>query len=426
MCRAQFELDDIAEAEILCGHGLRRSDSGSSESDNEDQGNGTSEDVNRLISGRRSHASIFTWRIPAWATFSYSSVRHRPLHPRRRQQNPFGPEHTQPQSVRETPSRDITDPSLEEYPWGSPPFMSQTGGGGLLVRTEPTRMVVAHPPPVAWDDQTTVDLPYDNPFYTRAISNVLWLPRDPCGILNLDDTVDFKTSLTVVESAGELGVWKGLPETESPMEMDRPPSALLASPKQNPVLSNLSLPLVDGTEAIDLPFAIAKRVQAKENDVEQTRRPRRPSTYRGRLSGEKGTLGRRRPTILEPPPLLSYRSFSDGTVQSRERSSSIMSALQTPPRLVRARSTDHELGLRPDVHAQADLVAANASTSRVSLNPPRLTRAQNVSTHQAILHEVVAEESNALASRIEEEQAEADKSRTTKSWLTSWMFKKSS
>jgi hypothetical protein len=47
-----------------------------------------------------------------------------------------------------------------------------------------------------------------------------------------------------------------------------------------------------------------------------------------------------------------------------------------------------------------------------------------VSSHAAIVQEVMAEEEHALANRLEEEEAEAEKATTTKSWLTSWMFTK--
>jgi hypothetical protein len=87
--------------------------------------------------------------------------------------------------------------------------------------------------------------------------------------------------------------------------------------------------------------------------------------------------------------------------------------------------TDQGFGVRPDTHAQADFVAANNSSSRVSLNVPKLSRNQNVSAAQAIFHEVLEEERQALRDRLEEETAEATKSQGNKSWLTSWMFRKS-
>ncbi|EEB87618.1 hypothetical protein MPER_14978, partial [Moniliophthora perniciosa FA553] len=103
--------------------------------------------------------------------------------------------------------------------------------------------VSVHPPPTSWDDQTTIDLPYDNPYYTRTINNVLWLPRDPCGVLDLDDTIDLKIAISVDPVAGQIGTcFVNLPFTPEPEA-------------------------VDGTETIDLPAVLAKRAEARD-DVE--------------------------------------------------------------------------------------------------------------------------------------------------------------
>ncbi|KAF8895476.1 hypothetical protein BD779DRAFT_1609024 [Infundibulicybe gibba] len=431
ICRAQFEKDDIKEAEILCGIGGERpSDDGCDESGNvaHDQ------DGRNLLTGAQSRPSVFTWRLPAWVNLSYKTIRHHPHHQRRRRPNPFGPPSqslTQTSMSREAhlmnhlPQERQVEPYSHDYQWG----ISQSGPteGDITNIKIDLRPVVPHPSPITWDDQTTVDLPYDNPYYTREIASTLWLPRDPCGILNLDDTVDMKVSLTVEVSAGQLGSWLGLGETSSPLLMSDTSSDLPSPRLPRSLTAAVPLPQVDGTEEIDLPLTIAKRVQAKEDDVEQTIRPRRPSAYQRKVSsGDQSTMARRttrrRPSVLDPP-LPTFRSFSDGnTTGGRGRSSSIMSALQLPPRRHRSRSTDHEFGILSSPQASPEL--ANASTSRVSLAPPPLSRTQNVSTRQAIVHEVLAEEVDAMANRLEEEEAEANKAKSTKSWLTSWMFKK--
>jgi hypothetical protein len=324
------------------------------------------------------------------------------------------------------------------YPWNIPvsnpkndPAIMNTNMNTLSM----TGPVVRHPPPLPWDDQATIDLPYDNPFYTRTIDNVLWLPRNPAGILDLDDTVDLKVAIPVEVAAGRLGTWLGLAEAESPDEQyDSTPNAATSEyiPK-SPGIPHTPLPEVDGTEEIDLPLVIAKRVQAKEPDVENTVRPRKSSLFLRKASGDKGSgsMGPsspslsmpRRPTVTERPTLTSFRSFAAEVSPTRARSSS---TLQIPhSTIARARSqTDQEFDVRPDAHAQADFVAANHSGSRVSLNVPKLSRTQNVSAAQAIFHEVLEEERQALQDRLEEETAEATKSQSTKSWLTSWMFRR--
>jgi len=282
--------------------------------------------------------------------------------------------------------------------------------------------VVPHPPPPTWDDDNTTDLPYDNPFYTRTINNALWLPRDPFGKLNLDDTIDLKIALTVDPTGGRLGFWLGMPETASPMQMSQISSVSIPHEERPSAKSSLEQDF-DGSEDIELPLVIAKRAQAND-DVEQTARRRRPSTFRRKASGSTIGSRARRPSIA---PRMSTRSFSEGAGKHRERSPSIMSTLQ-PPTMERVRSADWDIGVRPDVHAQGDFVLAHTSASRLSVAPapPPMTksRSNNVSTHAAIVHEVMAEEQVALADRLEEEEEEAEKATKPRSWFTAWMFKK--
>jgi len=280
--------------------------------------------------------------------------------------------------------------------------------------------VVPHPPPPIWDDDNTADLPYDNPFYTRTISNALWLPRDPFGKLDLDDTVDLKIALTVDPTGGHLGLWLDIPETASPQQMSQ--VSIVSSPPEERPSAELSSQEYDGSEEIELPLVIAKRAQAKD-DVEQAIRPRRNSTFRRKASGSTITSRPRRPSII---PRISSRSISE-SARARDRSGSIMSVLQ-PPTMERVRSADWEIGVRPDVHAQAEFVLSHSSlaTSHLSVAPPPMNkqRSLNVSTHAAITHEVLAEEQVALADRLEEEEREAEKATKPRSWFTAWMFKK--
>ncbi|KIM43405.1 hypothetical protein M413DRAFT_69962 [Hebeloma cylindrosporum] len=459
MCRAQYEHDDVIEADIIC-NGRRRDPTEAQDPEAQELIEGAQGNVPRNNVAPSPRASVFTWRLPAWVNFSYSTMNQRGHRPQHRRPNPFGPHKdkdlTEPVQIRprvqeaHKPEKRAEETAVNEikitpdgYPWNMPVSPHPKNDPAILNTNidtlSMTGPVVRHPPPLPWDDQGTIDLPYDNPFYTRTIDNVLWLPRNPAGILDLDDTVDLKVAIPVDATAGRLGTWLGLGETESPDEQyDSTPDAASADyiPK-SPGIPHTPLPEVDGTEEIDLPLVIAKRVQAKDG-VENTLRSRKSSLFIRKASGDKGgSVGpssplplsmRRRPTVTERPNLASFRSFSaEGPSPNRARSSS---TLQIPrPTTARSRSSgaDQELGVRPDAHAQADFVAANQSGSRVSLNVnvPKMSRTQNVSAAQAIFHEVLEEERQALHDRLEEETAEATKSQSTKSWLTSWMFRRS-
>ena len=438
MCRAQFELDDIAEADIVCQRRFRPSSS-EPETDPDKTITGSNiHDANGIVNRPDSKPSVLGWRLPAWINFSYSISRRGPR-PQRPHPKPFGfqqeknlsPSVSQPCEVhvpkqlspQEGPSSVTAYVPDEGYPWNVPEKRRDLRVLNISLDKSDSDTIVPHPPPVPWDDQAVIDLPYDNPFYTRTIDNVLWLPRNPTSVLDLDDTVDMKISITVEASVGRLGTWLGLGETMSPTATPSPPEQITKSPVMQ---CSLGLPEVDGTENIDLPPIIAQRVQAKEGGVEQTLRTRKSTIYPRRPStGEKNSSNPisvriQRPQTAERPMLPSYRSFSDST-SNRPRSS--LSALQLPAsNTVERVCLDQELGIRPDAHAQAEFVAAN--TSRISLKPPNLSRTQNVSAAQAIFHEVVQEERQALWDRLEEETAEAKQSKSTKSWLTSWMFRK--
>ncbi|KAJ7259497.1 hypothetical protein B0H12DRAFT_1014472 [Mycena haematopus] len=423
MIRTQFEHDDILEAQVLVPRPRGHEAEHGNEPPNHEQESNEQNPTNSRSPW--SADAMFTFRLPAWVNLSYATVRpHRPVQYR---PNPFGPREHQSFSRLgsmnfESPVKSSSAEAQRLINGHSPPSNDRSPAGS---KSEEPRWphnnsgpVVPHPPPPTWDDDNTADLPYDNPFYTRTISNALWLPRDPFGTLDLDDTVDLKIALTVDPTGGRLGLWQDIPETASPQDMSETSS--VSSPPEERPSAELSSQEYDGSEEIELPLVIAKRAQAKD-DVEQTVRPRRNSTFRRKASQSTMTLRPRRPSIL---PRYSSRSNSE-SARARDRSASIMSTLQ-PPTMDRVRSADREVGVRPDVHAQAEFVLSHSSTSHLSVAPPAMNkrRSSNVSTHAAIAHEVLAEEQVALADRLEEEEREAEKATKPRSWLTAWMFKK--
>lgn len=455
MCRAQFEKQDSLEADALCNkQRVQEPNEGDQTSSDEEARIATSnQEGNGLIQHHYRQPQILspfkTWKLPDWVNFTYSSVHHRAHQPQRRPPIPFGPnersfsrlrsmsmdQQTLTQSIKPANEGSSLRPEIK-----STERINRPPRPRLRPSLPVSKPVVPHPSPITWDDQSIPDLPYDNPFYTRAIDNVLWLPCNPCGLLNLDDTVDMKMSLTVEVAAGQLGTFPtGLLERISPGETSQISSRPMTSSSEtatSPVSFARELLDVDGTEEIELPVAIAKRVQAGEADVEHVARPQKVSSYRGKLtSAAKSTLslvsgpGRgRRPSLLGPPTP-SLLSADGDEYGGRDRKPSIMSALQLPHALQRVKSSDHEMGSRHEAQSSANTVPINASTSRTSLAPPdnlviRPSRSQNLSTSNAIFREVLAEEEDAKQHYILEEQTEATKSQTNKSWWTSWMFRK--
>ncbi|KIK52099.1 hypothetical protein GYMLUDRAFT_88867 [Collybiopsis luxurians FD-317 M1] len=431
ICRSQFENDDIREAQVICGTDTSNESaaepSGDLERDtagNLDVHHGETQDE-ALVQDSPPVQSKVSLRIPAWVSSSYATIRQHPRNIDRRLPIPFTEEKPSLSRLKSMHSTAVGSPEEAE----AIPIVSLT-----TVAQDNFGPVTPHPPPVAWDDQSNPDLPYDNPYYTRAISNVLWLPRNPCGILDLDDTIDLKVAISVDPAAGQLGTWLGVSgETRSPADVyeialdssrlspppflaNRAPSMLSGtSGDPNEVLSLTSEPeeIVDGTEEIDLPEILARRAQQKD-DVEQAARLRRPSTFRHKSSSPSLGSHQRRSSFRQPP----IGSASDLHRAKPRKQTSLMSAFGDRPR-------EGDPAARPDAHAQAELVMAHPAPSRISIEPaPTLKRSTNISANRAIQHEVLAEEKHALEQRLEEEQAQVDKGQSTKSWLTRWMFAK--
>ena len=431
MCRTQFELDDAAEADVICnGHHQQRSEG----QDPESVGLvGDISDQTHDFFTSPQKSSLLTVRFPRWINFSYATFdrhhgmrHHRPQH---RRPNPFGPhrncdltEPTKPPSdgwphcLTERPSsstngvlmvpREVLqeDPAMSNEPRRTIPLHSPVRGS-----------VARHPPPEPWDDQGLLDLPYDNPFYSRAIDNSLWLPRDPTGLLDLDDTIDLKSSIAVDESAGRLGSWIAVDEAASPEEVSIASRSIIT---RFPV----DLQDMDGTEEIDLPPVIAQRVHSNEKDVERVSHRRRPLTPRRVNSGDQKSLAGsekhipgRRPSILDLHRTSPYRTLTSASIMSARRpwSGSLMSTLQISQQpVVAERSYSVDANLPLDTEAQAN---AHAS--------PKAPRSQNVPAAQAIFHEVLEEEREALQDLVEQEAAEGNtETKGRKSWLTSWLY----
>ncbi|KIJ64508.1 hypothetical protein HYDPIDRAFT_90493 [Hydnomerulius pinastri MD-312] len=438
MCRSRFEQDDLLEAEVVCrtgntGQGDVSGGDGSAEAESYPD-----PDEGQEGAGSRLSSRFLTWRIPEWVNFSYNTNPRRVRHPQRRQPNPFRtrqesfsrlnsvderrkeeplPDESHPKSIL---GGAIHFPPVEEHPSAPPP------------RSVATSLVSKHPPHPAWDDDPRYDIPYDNPYYTRPITNVLWLPRDPFGLLNLDDTLDVRHSLTSEPGAGDLGYWSG--PSVSTM------APLYESPSRSPEEERGSImpgmtKQYSGTEDIDLPEGIRSRVMANESDDEIERSKDRPSLFRRRISSSgtstkssmlrlsRGPTGRsQRSQTLDGRPGMQHMSSSEQNVGAvRPRTTSLL----LPPEPSRPRVRAVDPAMRPDFHAQADLMRSVGSffprggASGISL-------ARNVTTGEAVFNEAIAEEQIAAEERLKKEEAEAGRSRRLPSpaWLTSWIYAK--
>jgi hypothetical protein len=214
MCLARFEKDDTREAQVICRTGTAVCVKAE---DNLESGNILPE----ILPGQtgneaediEDHPLRFRTRwLPTWVKFFSATVPQGLRPPPPHQQNQFGPntsflqlhsvyENEPTASTQGQPFSAVALGSLlhlppAEGPYQPPPCIS-------------TCLVQRHPPLAAWDDEPRHDIPYDNPYYTKPTSNALWLPRNPLGLLDLDDTVDVYSTLTSEHGAGNAGHWFG-------------------------------------------------------------------------------------------------------------------------------------------------------------------------------------------------------------------------
>ncbi|PFH54095.1 hypothetical protein AMATHDRAFT_38479 [Amanita thiersii Skay4041] len=430
ICRSQFEKQDIEEAQIRSGCHPSTVPEGDTDTDPESVANNSNDiEHNGLIKGSHPRSTILTRRLPAWVGLSYGSFQRRPHRQNSRKPIPFSlsadVDFTQLRTVSPGAESSVAFPLNDLQPVITGASASQNGASSRPNSTHRSHMagpVVPHPPPGAWDDQTMPDRPYDNPFYIRPIDNVLWLPKNPCGVLDLDDTVDLRMSLTVEISAGKLGPWLGtecIPERSTPTNFSKESEAT-SLPQTRQAEEPPSPPIrLDGTEEILLPEVITRRVMSREVGIEQAPPPR-PSAFRRRTSNRTSASspGQRHLSLFESPPKLYIRSFSEGNEIPHRHSLLGTPTLQAPPQIYRSHTSYTGEDQRTDTHIQASMAVANASAVGLPAS-----RAPNVSTHEAIYNEVLAEEVHELNSRLEEEKAEEDKAKAGKSWFTSWMFK---
>ena len=442
VCRAHYERDDILEADIVCGSKSSPTEETEDPSDLPDI---LPDNLEKAGNGFREKISAKTdfWTLKLANRMNFLHGSHAMAHINRRRPNPFQP-HSSGDSSVPMERTSSTAGLLQEQ--GSPVFPvaevvhpireveEQTSD---TTPNERPALVSPHAPHPVWDDSPSYDRPYENPYYSRPISNILWLPRNPLSLLDLDDTVDLRMALTSEPGAGKLGTWSDDEFIGSSIS-----SVLVASfgdLDDEDLMYGSPVRTLDGSEVIGLPSAIASRVEniEQESDVEHAAQ-RRPSTLgRRRMSSTSTsptptpTLGLRKPTTLDNgAPPAGFRSFSLGveSTGSAGRAVSQTTSSSGPRRRNRAATLDHTMSLQPprqgsSSHATRSLLSVVESPTIGVPRPFALDAAPSIiSTREAVVGEVLMEEKDLTQERKRQEEAEKQKAEGPRSWWTSWLY----
>ncbi|THH08507.1 hypothetical protein EW145_g2662 [Phellinidium pouzarii] len=428
VCRAKFETADIIEAHIVCGV-TPPSPPDSNEIETSQDLDNVTNTVSKGVSA--STPNFRTWKLPKGFRFTYtasprskSAGEHKPIpfddaaRFKRLQSwdgtnNRSHSKETDPRPVDSMSELGMVQSDPEQSDFSPQKCMSPFGRSSLVTLHE------KHP---AWDDTARLDRPYDNPYFNRPVANHLWLPRDPIGLLDLNDTVNVFRALTSDPHLGQLGEWM----EEGIALSDLPSSSSLSEGSERMTLCRDTTRELSGDEDIALPSAIAERVQniQEEDEVEYAGEgrpalPRKPSFPMQRPSSSNArrrSYSMSRPGFFTVGSIPRNRSTSFMSTQSFARQPSIFSQGSSPLR--------HGSSNQSDLHAQAPFARSRVS---VPLYIPRQRTTSNttpVTTREAVMGEVIAEEYHETESRLREEAHSigAEATPSSHSWLTSWMF----
>jgi len=409
VCRSKFERDDLDEAMIVCGlrdsqpRSIKAHPSSSSHDQkisNTDVGNGLA----------KQSQTWETWRDPQIFPFNYVTSPPRARLNAHRRPIPF--ENT---DIHRAPTRDEL------------PGAAEHRAGALADDAEPKKdtpvanssLVSARPPHPRWNDESDPDHPYDNPYYTKPIGNSLWLPRNPCGLLDLDDTIDLSRALTSTEGSSALGSWVvgsryplSLSDPQSP-PLDRSPIITVPSMSLD-TPTTVRLRSLNGNEEIVLPPPIASRIRS--TNVQVVLPPtRRHSTF-GRRGSSCSTP--RTPAVNIPataPPGMSFQPEWRPFLGPSPRSATLP--------IVRGRqhstSQDPELAEIASIiqHAQGRVEILGPAPQQ-SCEPTAEGEASTVSPTEALAQEVIVEEHIHAEEHMRQEEEEAKEStRRRPSWM---------
>ncbi|KAF8517159.1 hypothetical protein BU17DRAFT_50176 [Hysterangium stoloniferum] len=447
LCRAKFAETDRTEDFVYSKLNGEMAppdvteDSGGGEPETDQPGNDTLADF--LPYGT---TKFWTWKSLRRIPFKYTSVPQKRAV--KRPANPFGPNALlhQPRTPPEhpelgnngqnsrAPRLDYVTASVECRTFAdaiAPPLQTVNSPPRHTSRDSPQPIVIPHVRHDTWDDSPRLDRPYENPYYVAPIENFLWLPRNPFGVLDLDDSVDLHQALTSEVGAGKLGQWMdeaGEPFKSQPDPLVETPDSL-PPPDVTEQDSRSSFPFIpsrrpSGNEGISMSSVLSARANRTEHEVEVDHTIRPPSILRtashySDSESRRYTAPRRRRS--------SAFSISKPLMTGSEQAASGVFApiyqVDTARSQQRSRSKIYDPVREPDVQAQGAFLDSTLSISLSQREQRQKSTGSAIPVREAVVGEIIVEEQVEAMERIwreEEEQRRAEKP----SWWNGWLWHK--
>ena len=414
VCRAKFERDDLNEAIIICGleRGRPPGVLARTPSLNHDWKIGI--DKADVEQGPVKPPQIGeTWHLP-------QALTHSTPPPRADCNTLDSPTPFQNTENVHSPIR-RESPQVTEYHAGS--MMGDTQLNDVK-QTSSDPLVSPHPPHPRWDDESDPNQPYDNPYYTKPIRHSLWLPRNPCGLLDLDDTIDLSKAITSTAMPGDLRprpagsqspLLSRIPSDAQPLPLHGSPASMPSTPLEatHGLIDTMPRHPSSKEETVLSPH-MESRTHSTDIEMISQPEPRTPSHGR---RGSAHILSR--PTAINTAGMTRSRLES---VQSEGRpylGPSTRSA--SLPWKQRSTSLDPKLaevaGILPDTQAQIELLTS------LEVQPREIVAGSStMPPTEVVTQEVIIEEMAVAEERVRQEEEEAERNTREHPWWMRWFF----
>ena len=383
VCRAKFERDDLDEAMIICG--LQDSQSRDVEAQySHERKVGNPDTRQGPVKQTRIRA---TWRVPRLFPFNYTMSPPRARTNAQRRSIPF--ENT---GIHYAPVQ-VDSPEATDY---RATVSAHTTGSE---NDKSGSLVSRRPPHPRWNDDSDPDHPYDNPYYCRPIRNSLWLPRNPCGLLDLDDTIDLSEALTSSANSGNLRSWivgsRCPPSDFQSSLLEQAPGGTAGAP---PEILAATIPLhYSGNEEPVFPPRSASGVHSSnDHEILQPEHNRSQTT----------------PTTATWPPANYFHSEGRPFFDPSTRSASLPIVGRSQSLTLRGPELAEIAGKLSGVNASAELLASSQQ------RPGHMAEESTVTVAQAVTREAMAEEQKVIDERMRKEEAEENAMTRKRPW---WM-----